>query len=157
MKKTIICDCGAEYDGKKDACPGCGRHNSIVFLCRKCGAYKPSVYAYEGNLPESKCMFCKGNAVNTGLTKINYDNMNGPEKEAFFSTLVFEVESPAAAEETKSTQEIKCSTCGKSIPNYSHYCLWCGAEVIKPNTCRNCKKTIPEDSAFCPFCGNKVE
>lgn len=60
---------------------------------------------------------------------------------------------------------MRCSRCGKEIPNDSVFCPECGAEQTteekteeneKKIRCPKCGSEIPEDSVFCPECGNSV-
>lgn len=53
-----------------------------------------------------------------------------------------------------------CNNCGKSIPDDSQFCHFCGEKVDtrKPlDTCSKCNQVIPQDSEFCPFCGEKIQ
>lgn len=61
---------------------------------------------------------------------------------------------------------MKCSKCGKQLPQDSEFCQYCGNKVevfIEENplqqderNCHKCGSKIPSDSEFCPYCGSKV-
>ena len=60
---------------------------------------------------------------------------------------------------------MRCSECGREIPDDSLFCPECGKQQTigqkpqkeKMKRCTNCGCKIPEDSAFCPECGKRVE
>ena len=60
---------------------------------------------------------------------------------------------------------MRCSECGREIPDDSVFCPECGKQQTigqkpqkeKMKRCTNCGCKIPEDSAFCPECGKRVE
>lgn len=50
---------------------------------------------------------------------------------------------------------MKCSSCGKEIPDESTCCTYCGHKEtgINQKQCPVCEKFIPEGSPFCLHCG----
>lgn len=50
---------------------------------------------------------------------------------------------------------MNCTNCGKTLPNDSEFCTFCGKEIEKGLTpkCSKCGSEIPKDSEFCPYCG----
>ncbi len=58
-------------------------------------------------------------------------------------------------------KNIKCASCGASIPKGGKFCLECGEKVETPKDenfrkCSNCGAIVPEGK-FCLECGNKLE
>ena len=60
---------------------------------------------------------------------------------------------------------MRCSKCGREMPDDSLFCPECGVEQIvekkveekEEKYCANCGCRIPEGSSFCPECGSGVE
>lgn len=56
---------------------------------------------------------------------------------------------------------MRCSKCGREMPDDSLFCPECGVEQIvekkveekEEKYCANCGCRIPEGSSFCPECG----
>ncbi len=51
---------------------------------------------------------------------------------------------------------MKCSNCGKLIPEEALFCPFCGQKVEKVKKCKVCGYELKEDFAFCPKCGSKT-
>lgn len=52
---------------------------------------------------------------------------------------------------------MKCTNCGKEIPENSKFCLECGAAVVQEKiTCKKCGQALPSGAKFCNNCGETV-
>ena len=49
---------------------------------------------------------------------------------------------------------MKCTQCGKIIPNDSRFCKYCGIQLSR--TCAVCGAAVDEDARFCSACGAEV-
>ena len=54
---------------------------------------------------------------------------------------------------------MKCSKCGRIIPDDSAFCRFCGSKVVRELECicPECGKENPVDSLFCRYCGSPIE
>lgn len=51
---------------------------------------------------------------------------------------------------------MKCSSCGKEIPDGSKFCIHCGAKCELKIICPECNALVDSNLKFCPFCGSKI-
>lgn len=51
---------------------------------------------------------------------------------------------------------MKCSSCGKEIPDGSKFCTYCGTKCEAKITCPECNALVDSNLRFCPFCGAKI-
>ena len=49
---------------------------------------------------------------------------------------------------------MKCVQCGRTIPNDSRFCKFCGARLSR--TCAACGAALDDDALFCSACGAEV-
>lgn len=49
---------------------------------------------------------------------------------------------------------MKCTQCGKIIPNDSRFCKYCGVQLSR--TCAACGAAVDEDAHFCSACGAEI-
>ena len=58
----------------------------------------------------------------------------------------------------KSSEDLKCPSCGESLKPNAEFCSKCGTKVANDlNRCENCGSEIPDGVLFCPTCGAKVK
>ncbi len=53
---------------------------------------------------------------------------------------------------------MKCSRCGKEVPDKAKVCGYCGTKLEKKHkhTCPDCRKGVPAKAKVCGFCGAKL-
>ena len=49
---------------------------------------------------------------------------------------------------------MKCIQCGRTIPNDSRFCKYCGIQLSR--TCATCGAALDDDALFCAVCGSEV-
>lgn len=54
---------------------------------------------------------------------------------------------------------MKCSNCGKEVPEKAKVCGYCGKKLEKPERpiCPNCGKELPAKAKACGYCGTPLE
>lgn len=59
-----------------------------------------------------------------------------------------------------SLPDVRCRSCGASLPADSTFCVFCGAAVVPEMLglhCTACNRALGPDAHFCPDCGTSVE
>jgi len=53
---------------------------------------------------------------------------------------------------------MKCSNCGKEVPEKAKVCGYCGKKLVKPGKplCPNCGKELPAKAKVCGYCGTQL-
>lgn len=62
----------------------------------------------------------------------------------------------SSKEETQSSDNKFCPSCGASNPKNAKFCVECGAKLAQKGKCPNCGAEISSKSKFCPECGEKL-
>ena len=57
-------------------------------------------------------------------------------------------------QETQSSDNIACPTCGKILPKTAKFCLECGSPIVRK--CPSCGNDLPAGAKFCLECGKKI-
>ena len=104
-------------------------------FCPNCGRVIP----YTSNI----CPFCKKDFK----AHLKDDKDKSEEKEEVKSKM-----------KGKSDREIFCSSCGKTIPDDSEFCAYCGEKFDNSDLkiCKSCGKENTTDGKFCMECGSKL-
>lgn len=153
--KFVCMSCGTYCTGWYQTCPVCGAVGRIksmeevaaageaetggnrkIYFCRSCG--------YVGNDIAGKtnsCPKCRETLLETGLTREQWLPLTDAEKEAdkenWRNGVLNEASEPEAETKSDCTETAAatpkfCRICGKSLSLSTHFCPFCGTEILMP-------------------------